>query len=166
MQPRCICAHMRSCRSAGQSSGVVKWKLLKLSNTFPIDTPQAHNFMHLCVVYPFYHSLSLPYESLPLKVSFLEIFNQILLLILIGSRSDPDPISDKVLAFIWFLANKHFYDYFYRLIILLRTIATWERSLTTHYLEQSWILQYSSKPSEGTQRSEGRLLNLKNPLGM
>jgi hypothetical protein len=93
---------------------------LKHSNSFPIDAPQAHNFVHLCEVYPFYHSLGSPYKSLPLKISFLEIFNPIFLLILIGSRRDPGLASEEVLASIWFYANKHFYEYWYSLISSFR----------------------------------------------
>ncbi len=81
---------------------------LKHSNTFSKDAPQAQNFAHLCAVYPSNHGLCWPYKSLPLKVSFLEIFNWIFLFILIGSRRDPGLASEKVLASNQFYAIKHF----------------------------------------------------------
>ncbi len=69
---------------------------------------------------PLLPGLGLAYKSLPLKISFLEIFNRIFLLILIGSRRDPGLASEEVLASIRFYANKHFHEYWYNLISSLR----------------------------------------------
>jgi len=46
--------------------------------------------------------LWLAYKCLPLKVFSMKIFNQTFLLILIGSRRDPDQVSEEVFASVQF----------------------------------------------------------------
>ncbi len=104
MQHKCICTCMCNSRFAGRSSRVVKWKLETLkhiSNRSITGAQLCAPVRGLLVNY----GLSWPYKSLPRQVSFLEIFNQIFLLILIGSRRDPGLASEEVLVSIRFHAN-------------------------------------------------------------
>jgi len=89
-------------RYAGQNSGSVKRKLETLKHIFNRHTTGAWTLTRLCAVYPINPSFGLPYKCLPLKVFSMKIFHRTFLLILIGSRRDPDQVSEEVLASVQF----------------------------------------------------------------
>jgi hypothetical protein len=95
---------MRSSRSAGQSSGVVKWKLETLKHIFNRRTTGAQLCAPVC-------GLFLQPQLEPALQKFTSE----------GFFLDPGPASEEVLASIQFYANIHFYDNLYSLISFLRT---------------------------------------------
>ncbi len=83
--------------STGATSASMKPKLETQKHIFNRRTTGARTFARLCAVYPVNLSIGLPYKCLPLKVFSLKIFNRTFLLILIGTRRDPDQVSEEAL---------------------------------------------------------------------
>jgi hypothetical protein len=88
--------------NAGKNSGSVRRKLDTLKHTSDRHTTGARTFARMCALYSVKLSFGSGYRCLPPKVFSEKIFKRTFLLILLGSRRDPDQVSEEVLASVWF----------------------------------------------------------------